>query len=56
MEISIATKGFIVPAVMAKSISASKAAQAVNDLLHFGYEDSATLLQVIEDYFDSEFP
>ena len=30
MEVSIATKGFMVPAVMAKSINASKATQAVN--------------------------
>ena len=44
------------PAVMAKSISASKAAQAVYELLHFCSEDNAALLQVIEDYFDPDLP
>lgn len=39
---------------MSNSISASEAAIALNALNHYCAEDQQALLEVIEDYFDSD--
>ena len=39
---------------MANSISALEASKAVNALSHYCADDQEALLQVIEDYFDSD--